>query len=397
LVDKEGILKILHTVESYDPCTCGMQEVVKQISEHLVKMGHSVTVATSKHPARNNDILNGVEIKEFDISGDYVHGIHGNTESYQQFLLNSDFDIITNFAAQQWATDLMLPLLQDIKAKKIFVPTGFSALYLPEYSDYFEKMKEWIKLYDLNIFLSNTYQDIAFARNYGAKNINVIPNGASELEFNREEKIDIRKYFGIPADQFLILHVGSHTGVKGHPEAIEIFCQANIKDATFVIVGILSSKLCYYSCKFKELVFSMNPINHIRNKHLLVRSLTRDQTIALYKTSDIFLFPSNIECSPIVLFECMASKTPFLTTDVGNSAEIIQWSHAGELLPTKKDERGYSHAKIPGSAQILENLFHDSKRREIMENSGLKAWQEKFRWDVIAQQYCDIYATLLKR
>jgi len=390
-------MKILHTVESYDPCISGMQEVVKQISERLVKMGHSVTVATSKHPARINDILNGVVIKEFNISGNYVHGIHGNTVSYQQFLLNSDFDMITNFAAQQWATDLMLPLLQDIKAKKIFVPTGFSALHFPEYSEYFEKMKEWMKLYDMNVFLSDTYQDIEFARKCDVKNLTIIPNGASELEFNKNETIDIRKDLGIPVDQFLILHVGSHTGVKGHPEAIEIFHRADLKNATFVIVGMLSSKYCYYSCKFKELVFSMNPINHIRNKHLLVRSLTRDQTIALYKSSDIFLFPSNIECSPIVLFECMASKTPFLTTDVGNTEEIIQWSHGGELLPTTKDERGYSHAEIPGSAHILENLYHDPERRRKMEDSGLKAWQEKFRWEVIAQQYFDIYATLLKR
>lgn len=390
-------MKILHTVESYDPCTCGMQEVVKQISERLVMMGHSVTVATSKHPDRTNDTSNGVTIKDFEISGDYVHGIHGNTESYQNYLLNTDFDIITNFAAQQWATDIMLPLLQDIKAKKIFVPTGFSALHLPDYSGYFQMMKVWMNLYDMNVFLSDTYQDIEFARKFDVKNLIIIPNGASELEFNKEETIDIRKYLGISADQFLILHVGSHTGAKGHTEAIEIFRWADLKGATFIIVGNVFSKKCYYSCKFKELAFLMNPMNHIRNQYFLVRSLSRDQTIALYKTSDLFLFPSNIECSPIVLFECMASKTPFLTTDVGNAAEIIQWSHAGELLPTIKDERGYSHAEIPGSARILENLYHDSERREKMADSGLKSWQEKFTWDVIAQQYYDLYATLLNR
>jgi glycosyltransferase involved in cell wall biosynthesis len=390
-------MKILHTVESYDPCTCGMQEVVKQISERLVKMGHSVTVATSKHPARTSDILNGVRIKDFDISGKYVTGIRGDIESYHQYLLNSDFDVITNFAAQQWATDLMLPFLQDIKAKKIFVPTGFSALHIKEYSDYFEKMKGWMKLYDMNVFLSDTYQDIEFARKYDVRNLTIIPNGASELEFNREETCNIRRDLRIPDNQFLILHVGSHTGVKGHLQAIEIFKKAEINDATFVIVGKVYSKYCYYSCKFNEMVFPMNPMNHIRNKHLLVRSLTRDKTIALFKTADLFLFPSNIECSPIVLFECMASKTPFLTTDVGNAAEIIQWSHAGELLPTIKDGRGYSYAKIRESAQVLENLFQDYQKRTQMKDSGYKAWHEKFSWDIIANQYYELYATLLKR
>jgi L-malate glycosyltransferase len=240
-------MKILHTVESYDPSTGGMQEVVKQISERLVKMGHSVTVATSKNSERTKDIINGVKIVEFDIAGNYVTGMKGDIQSYKDFLLQSDFDIITNFAAQQWATDLMLPLLNDIKAKKVFVPTGFSALHLPQYSEYFEKMKTWMKQYDMNVFLSNTYQDIEFARKSDVKNLTIIPNGASEIEFTRDSKMDIRKDMGIPADQFLILHVGSHTGIKGHAEAIEIFRRGNLKDATLLIVGNVFSRYCYYS------------------------------------------------------------------------------------------------------------------------------------------------------
>ena len=65
------------------------------------------------------------------------------------------------------------------------------------------------------------------------------------------------------------------------------------------------------------------------------------ETIAAYKAGYV-LFSSNIECSPLVLFECMASKPLFLTTDVGNSAEIVKWSHAGLLLPTVKDANGFS-------------------------------------------------------
>ena len=389
-------MKILHTVQFYDPSTGGMQEVVKQISERLVKMGHSVTVATSTNNTRTEDIINGVKIKEFDISGNFVTGLKGDIESYQNFLLNSDFNIITNFAAQQWATDLMLDLLKDIKAKKVFVPTGFSALHFSEYSEYFEKMKVWMKLYNMNVFLSETYQDIEFARNSDVKNLIIIPNGAPDLEFNRDQIIDIRKDLGIPTDQYLILHVGSHTGLKGHTEAIEIFRRSDLKDATFIIVGNVFSRYCYFSCKFKELLFKLNPINHFGNKHLLILSLTRDQTLELYKTSNLFLFPSNIECSPIVLFECMASKTPFLTTDVGNAKEIIEWSHSGVILPTIKDKKGYSHADIKPSVKLLEKLYHDQKKCATMQVEGFKTWQEQFSWERIAQRYEALYFKLLE-
>ncbi len=389
-------MKILHTVESYEPSKGGMQELVKQISEHLAKQGHQITVATSCHPERKSHSINGVTIRDFAISGNSVRGINGEVDTYQHFLLNSDFDIITNFAAQQWATDLMLPLLKDIKSKKVFAPTGFSALHFPEYSGYFEKMKTWMKEYDMNIFSSDVYQDIEFARKNDIKKITMIPNGASELEFTRKAIIDIRKYLGIPVHQFLILQVGSHTGMKGHAEAIAIFRRSNLKNATFVIVGEIFSKYCYFSCKAKELLFRINPVNKMKNKTFSVRFLDRDQIVALYQSSDLFLFPSNIECSPIVLFECMASKTPFLTTDVGNAKEIIEWSHSGELLPTTRDKNGYSRADIGQSVKLLEGMYDNPKKRVAMQEAGFNIWQEQFSWEKIAKKYENLYLKLFK-
>ena len=124
-------MRILHTVEFYPPSIGGMQEVVRQLSERLVLRGHDVTVATTRIPERTASSQNGVKIREFEISGNLVNGLKGEVKRYEDFLLSSDFEIITNFAAQQWATDIMLPLLDRINAKKVFVPTGFSRLYCP--------------------------------------------------------------------------------------------------------------------------------------------------------------------------------------------------------------------------------------------------------------------------
>src|SRR3954464_8829240 len=217
-------MKILHTVESYYPEIGGMPEVVKQLSERLVLLGHQVTVATSKAEKRTSKLINGVIIQEFNLTGNFVEGIHGDTTSYEHFLLNSDFDIITNFAAQQWATDIALPLLSKLKAKKVFVPTGFSGLFQEVWQPYYLQMKTvWMKEYDSNVFLSNDYRDINFARKNGINKNLIIPNGAAADEFLPQSKIDIRKKLGIGSDEFFILHVGSYTGVKGHAEAIRIY------------------------------------------------------------------------------------------------------------------------------------------------------------------------------
>ena len=138
-------------------------------------------------------------------------------------------------------------------------------------------------------------------------------------------------------------------------------------------------------------------MNKLKNKTFLVRFLDRDQIVALYQSSDLFLFPSNIECSPIVLFECMASRTPFLTTDVGNAKEIIEWSHSGELLPTTRDKNGYSRADIGQSVKLLEGMYDNPEKRVGMQEAGFNIWQEQFSWEKIAKKYEDFYLKCVRQ
>lgn len=369
--------------------------MVKQLSERLVRLGHEVVVATKKHPDRTFSVLNGVTIVDFNIEGNLVRGITGDKDVYRDFLLDSDFDIVTNFAAQQWATDIALPILQKIKGKKVNVPTGFSGFYEPSYKSYFENMKEWMKGYDLNIFLSDDYRDINFARENGIDNNVIVPNGAGADEFSRDTKTDIRKKFNIAPDCFLILHVGSFTNIKGHMEALEIFFKSRIKNATLLMIGF-NNDLIKKAWRRNLRLIAWRVLNFLCRKKAVITFVNREETVDAYKAADLFLFPSNVECSPIVLFECMASKTPFLTTDVGNSAEIIGWSNAGVLLPTDKDHLGMSHARIDESAGFLEKIYKDTKMREGLVDAGYEAWKKKFSWEVISLQYEQLYESLLK-
>lgn len=389
-------MNILHTVESYYPEIGGMPEVVKQLSERLVAMGHQVTVATSKSAKRESNYINGVHIQDFNLKGNSVEGIQGDQKAYEDFLLKGNFDIITNFAAQQWATDIVLPLLPQIKAKKVFVPTGFSGLFWPAYKEYYKQMKVWMKEYDLNIFLSNDYRDINFAReNDIHKNI-VIPNGAGADEFLKTSSIDIRKKLGILEDEFFILHVGSYTGVKGHAEAIRIYLKSHIKNSVLVFTGFKNNYFEVYARKNKRF-WLWKLLNLFPKKKFIITSLNREETVAAYKAADLFLFPSKIECSPIVLFEAMASQTAFLSTDVGNAKEIVKWSQGGEILSTFIDQEGFSCANINDAAKQLTELYRNTERRNQLAKQGFEAWQKQFSWEQISKQYEIHYQNLLKQ
>ena len=111
-------LRILHAVEFYSPSVGGAQEVVKQISERLAARGHQVTVATSRIDARATQSIGGVEVEQFDIRGNAVRGLEGEVERYQRFVIDSDFDLVMTYAAQQWTTDALLPVIDQIKAAR---------------------------------------------------------------------------------------------------------------------------------------------------------------------------------------------------------------------------------------------------------------------------------------
>jgi len=412
-------MKILHTVENYSESGGGMFEVVKQISEHLLEFGHEVTIASNRHALTGSLNKSKIKIRRFEIDGNDVRGYSSEKsviEEYQKFLIESGFDVITNFAAQQWATDLTFPVLSRINAKKVFVPTGFSGLFLPQYKDYFEKMRYWMTQYDMNVFLSHNYRDINFARENKIKNTCIIPNGASAEEFSKPNDNDIRSTLCIPRDHVLILHVGSHTGHKGHKEAIQIFRASRIKRATLLIIGNIVDAKCYKKCMFTSQAFNFREkiagdpkynlfkrrkksngfITDGVNKQILIMNLKRSDTVKAYHDADLFLFPSNIECSPIVLFECAASGTPFLSSDAGNATEIAQWTGGGMILPTIHKKNGFCTVNIRESAAMLEDVMADHVKRSEMANTSYQRWKENYSWEKIAMDYEHLYLDLMK-
>ncbi len=387
-------MRILHTVEFYSPSVGGAQEVVKQISERLAKKGHEVTVATTKLPERTTTTTNGVRVEEFAISGNAVRGFTDEIDRYKGFLLSSNFDVVMNYAAQQWTADLLFPILDQVPYRKVLVTCGFSGLFNPQYSKYFDEMPDILKRYDHLIFHSNNYRDIEFARRHGINHYTVIPNGASEDEFGYTDPT-FRKRYGIPEDVPILLTVGSHTGLKGHRLAIEAFRRARIGKAVLIIIGNKVGRYmgCLPDCTVRA---NLVKLTSFGQKRVLLLNPPRPDVVAAYHAADLFVFGSNIECSPLVLFEAMASKTPFVTVACGNAEEIVDWSGGGIVVPTSRRPDGWVDAEPNVMATAIEELIADAPERHRLAETGYKAWQERFTWERIATTYEQLYRTLVE-
>jgi glycosyltransferase involved in cell wall biosynthesis len=427
-------MKILFCSEFFYPSIGGAQEVVKQLSVRFAKAGHHVEIATTYLDTRKNTFFENIKINSFHVSGNYANGILGDVTSYIGFVLNGNFDLIFIYAAQQWTLDALIGSLDQIKAKKVLVPCGFSGLYLEQYQTYFNLMPEVLNHFDQLIFHSNNYRDFEFAKKNSNVPTHLISNAADNNEFDIEIN-GFRSKFGIAHDEFVILTVGSITGSKGHLEVIKSFSLLDSRKNLVLILngnhpGIqfklnkfsffkalrkaLSIKMLKkimrilfdgfkdflgikrsYSSKLSRLVKEINRGQYGSNKRVILCDLDRIDLISSYFESDLFVFASQIEYSPLVLFEACAAGLPFISVDVGNSLEIASWTRGGVICPSKRADNGNTITNPKILAKHVDQLISNPSLLISLGREGRQSWQKSFNWDLIAKQYEQVFCNLL--
>jgi glycosyltransferase involved in cell wall biosynthesis len=435
-------MKLLFCCESYWPHRGGVQEVMRQIAERMAAAGHEVSVATRVHPDRKSDVHNGVRVHSFDVSGNLVTGIGGEVDRYRKLLTAFDGDAILIKAAQQWSFDALWPVLDDIKARKVFVPCGFSSFYEPSFKDYFRQLPDILRKFDHLIFYAERYRDIDFARANGITHFSIIPNGASESEFGREARQDgrLREELGIPADDLVFLTVGTPINAKGHETVAEAFARMDTagRGATLILNGnwpppgarFSADRLRAVLQRFGSLESMRKGVQLFREagaggvinrlfpkppdqrskvrgsaataslntdsatttptpaqKTVLRLDLPRPKVVDAFFDADLFVFASKVEYSPLVLFEAAAAGTPFLTVPAGNAGEIVRWTGGGWLCPAEADDRGYIKVSAAVLAREMEKAIRSPDRLRSLGNAGRRSWRERFTWAKIAQSY----------
>lgn len=396
-------MKILHTVQLYDPCVGGSEEVVKQVSERLARRGHEVTVATASDPRRESEYINGVRVVGFGLSGNEVRGIKGDPEAYKGFLLNGRFDVMMNYAAQIWSSDLVFSLLTELDMVKVFIPCGYSALYDKRYRGYFENLPAYLRQYDHLIYHSADYRDKLFGDKQGFTHQSVIPNGAAAEEFTGTLELDFRDKYGI--DGPMLLSVANHHFIKGHALVIEAFAKSFVDGATLVIIGNPARGGCQESCA--KLAERVTRESGGRKKVILLSGVSRSEVVAAYRQADLFVFGSQVECFPLVLVEAMASRTPFISTDCGSAKELAggvivasgkreEYRERGRLSKVLSAWRPTKHAADPRDmAEAISTIMASQSEREKLGRAGFDAWTAQYDWERVVDKYEALYLQLV--
>lgn len=427
-------MKVLCCVEFYYPSVGGAQEVVRQLAERLAARGHHVTVATTYLPKRMGTTCNGVHVEQFEASGNHVTGMQGEIERYRRYLVQADVDIVFFYAAQQWTFDAAWEVLPRVKAHKVLVPCGYSGLYIDAYADYFRVLPGILTQMDAVVYHAESYRDIDFAGELGLKNSVVIPNGAALEEFAVERDAQFRDSLKASKETLILLTVGAVTGLKGHYELVRAFALADLgeRPALLILNGNLPTQGDHRLSKFQRYLqlirgyglvyatrhavkmtliacgFHCGSLNSIDawakrvnggmhgNKRVLQVDLERSRLVQAYLQSDLFVFASNIEYSPLVLYEACAAGLPFLTVSVGNSHEIAKWTEGGLVCEAPVDAEGYTRIEPSVLAREIERLVENQAQLNTLGCKGKLAAERRFNWACLTTEYEHLFQRLTR-
>ena len=191
----------------------------------------------------------------------------------------------------------------------------------------------WLVYYPVEKYLAK-YTDVIITinkedfdrakRKFKAKKIEYMPGVGIELEKIFDLKVDKklkRKEIGVPKEAFVILSVGEINKNKNHEKMIRALANTHNPDIHYVICGegVLKNRLLELAKKLK-----------IQNRvHFLG---FRNDVMDIYKTVDLFVFPSYREGLSVALMEAMASGLPCVVSNIRGNSDLIENEKGGFLV-----------------------------------------------------------------
>lgn len=107
----------------------------------------------------------------------------------------------------------------------------------------------------------------------------------------------------------------------------------------------------------------------------------------LYRSCDLFVFPTLFEGMPTVVLEAMAVGMPIVVTDTGATAELVD-SKNGFLIETK------NMRSLKWGIQSFYQL--DAKKRLELSLASRRKVLEQFTWPIVAKKHVELFESFLK-
>jgi 1,2-diacylglycerol 3-alpha-glucosyltransferase len=207
--------------------------------------------------------------------------------------------------------------------------------------------------------------------------IKYIPNGVDTNLFTPSgEKKMLRKKFGIPEEDLIILSLGKLKKQKQPSKLIAIFSKIKkeLKNVTLVIAGrgelLDETKELVTQKKLKNVIF----LGYVDEK----------DKPDLYACSDYYIMTSMYEGLPLTLLESMASGLPCIVSDIPN-LRLVEVANCGIVVDFVDEEKAAQ--EIIGYLE-QDNYRHAKNAREYAVKN--------LDWKIIAGRYLEEFEALYR-
>jgi len=291
-------------------------------------------------------------------------------------------DHVLVYSDSFWGWDTLVRDIDKIDCKVSVCLVG--AYYMQSHPEIFRLLKQ--NKHKFNLITHSAGPDYKWAVENGLKP-HIIPNGVNLSEFS-ENKINFRKKYNISEDKKILLTVGNYFYGKGNDILPDIYNKISKIRDDIVCISIS----CTTDYPYDKLFLSKCKNKVKDNNFIFLRDINREDVVAAFNSSDIFVMPSKKEVAPLVILESRASGLPWVSMDVGNVKEQT----GGEIIPTFGiDKKGYISVDERGincfSESISDILKCEEKKQNIIKEGQKDI--NKIDWKNIVPLYNEVFTS----
>jgi glycosyltransferase involved in cell wall biosynthesis len=233
-----------------------------------------------------------------------------DTEVFKEWIIENSLDAVIFNEYNQWGYDK-----KDLNqiARNLGIRT-YAWLALERF------LPEQASAYDRLIASTVSYQ--RFFRSLKIRNFTYIPFSIDFKEFPKVTRNQNEK--------FTFFHPSGFGGVQDRKNTEEVF-------KAFKLLNNPNTRLIITTQKSQMPRFLETPIDNIE---VIVKDLTREEMLKLYREADVTVMPTKWESIGIPILESLASGTPVITTDAHPMNEFIKNNINGLVCkgePTRYD------------------------------------------------------------
>jgi len=214
--------------------------------------------------------------------------------------------------------------------------------------------------------------------------LKVIGNGSSNgididhfdpSYYTEENNHLLKKKYGIPVNDKVLLFIGRLVGDKGINELVATFENLLKKDSslTLVLVGKMEEDLD----PLKEIT-----LNKIQNNPKIILTGYQSDVRPFLAAAYILTFPSYREGFPNVVLQAGAMSLPAIVTNINGCNEIITNKQNGLIIPVKSEE-----ALMKAIIMMIENKELYAKCKETSRKNIIEKYSRKEIWDSLLKEY----------